>query len=244
MQANIKRLAQASFDEICKRTTETMPPAKGKELLGREWGIDCFAVVAAAFDFDLEDMSLYVMAYLIGCDTKTPMRIQEAPFVAFVANQLKGVNCTKWDVEMVLAHIRSVVVEKNAMLRRSSDELRNFNRFLYMWTVKHYANSDKDALQIAQELWQQFYTTDAVSTENLFMHYHRFAHLDDWIEFVSTDTFSKGANISLDLWTQLLPFSEISSYTNYDPSDAWPVAVDLFVEWLKGGKKKSENEAK
>lgn len=61
----------------------------------------------------------------------------------------------------------------------------------------------------------------------------RFPIIEQWIGFL--ETREKKYDISKDTWEMLLDFLEIyerSGLSGYDPSGAWPVLIDEFVEDL------------
>jgi len=62
----------------------------------------------------------------------------------------------------------------------------------------------------------------------------KFRFLDQWIEFVK----SRQNGISKDTWALLLEFAITidEKMSNYDPSGAWPVLIDDFVEFAQKSK--------
>ncbi|KAH7816063.1 putative squamous cell carcinoma-related oncogene [Monocercomonoides exilis] len=64
----------------------------------------------------------------------------------------------------------------------------------------------------------------------------KFALLDEWCEFLEK---KKPNTISLDTWTLLLDFSKEvhPDLSNFEEESAWPVLIEDFVNWKKGGKK-------
>jgi len=65
----------------------------------------------------------------------------------------------------------------------------------------------------------------------------RFALLDLWLTFVNGKDLGRG--VSEDTWCQVLDFAAMTigglTIRDYDPHGAWPVLVDEFVDFLRGG---------
>ncbi|KAI9002341.1 potentiating neddylation domain-containing protein [Gaertneriomyces semiglobifer] len=60
----------------------------------------------------------------------------------------------------------------------------------------------------------------------------KFQHLDLWLQFVQENY---GKSISKDTWNQFLEFIRASdeNFSNHDTESAWPVLIDMFVEYAK-----------
>ncbi|ORC90305.1 uncharacterized protein TM35_000081030, partial [Trypanosoma theileri] len=196
----------------------------------------------------LDDTSMYCLAW--SWSAQKPLCITKDEFMSgmkFLGAPVRkvGGNCAptvslvkapKPEFEPYLCAIRSHIDGVDEVLRRDPDQFRQFYRFLFRWvrspeTMSRSVGESGMNIDSAVELWRM-----------LFPAYRGFPHLEEWITFCTTKDLFRRESISRDLWEQFLEFTALTRYDTYDVNDAWPSAVDDFVEYFKGKQKLCDKE--
>ncbi|EAN78305.1 Cullin binding, putative [Trypanosoma equiperdum] len=197
--------------------------------------------LAKMLGFSLDDMSMYRLAWSWSCEA--PLCIRKSEFVNGMNAICSGVKLSatatsstcsaspvkspKKEFEPILLALRNHVETLDGALRGDVTKFRHFYRFIYKWvqsplTMERNMGQVGMSIETAVELWRM-----------LFPHYREFKRLDDWITFCMSKKLFPHGIISRDLWEQLLEFTFVTDYSKYDVSDAWPSAMDDFVEYVK-----------
>jgi len=97
----------------------------------------------------------------------------------------------------------------------TENTFKDFYAFLFEYAKGDNAHKKVIELDFAVALWE-------LTLKD------KFAHYDKWLQFVKEE-YKKP--ISRDSWCLLYEFSKIDA-TKYDASEAWPVIIDEFVEYM------------
>lgn len=212
-----------------------------------------FESLATAIHLNLEDLSLYLVAFLVDESSKMIFKISEKRFVAWLTGLATSLprGAAPPTRENAFASLftaaYAAVIELNSQLRANEEQRIKFYYFLYNWCLK--GNTASDRVDIAKELWSCFFSVSPLSfskkeAELKFTAYVCFPRINQWLDFISTLTdkakeVKQGPSaldqmgVSFDTWSQLIPFSKVEDYSSYNDEDAWPVAMDDFVEYVR-----------
>ncbi|GET93669.1 hypothetical protein, conserved [Leishmania tarentolae] len=241
------QVAQEVFDYIY----EQFPSPAGSDV-ERFLEIGHFESLAIATCLNLEDLSLYVLAFAVDESAKRIYKISEKHFVAWMAGLLSKLsrNAAPPTRENAYAPLfaaaHGAIVDLNKTIRSNEEKRSKFYQFLYNWCLK--GNDASDRVDSAKELWSYFFSASPVSFMaeegcHKFTAYMCFPRIHQWLDFITilnekaTESKSRRAavehsGISFDTWTQLLLFAQLDNYDTYDDEDSWPVAMDDFVEYV------------
>ncbi|EKF32664.1 hypothetical protein MOQ_003481 [Trypanosoma cruzi marinkellei] len=195
--------------------------------------------LAEMIGVSLDDSSMYRLAWSWSC--QTPLSIKKNEFMRGMGTLEASIkktranaitpnlprNASRPEFHPYLCAMRSHVDELDEVLHKDPDQFRQFYRFIFGWvrspeTTARSLGELGMNIATAVELWQM-----------LFPEYKTFLKLKDWITFCTTKELFRREAISRDLWEQLLEFTSLTRYDTYDVNDAWPSAIDDFVEYLK-----------
>ncbi|KAG8345275.1 putative Cullin binding [Trypanosoma vivax] len=193
--------------------------------------------LAEMLGVSLDDTSMYRLAWAWSCGT--PLTITKSEFVngtreacVFMKSSNVPLSALRQlvkspsaDFELYLCAIRGHLDAMDAILHKDMQQFRLFYRFIFRWvrapetTVRGPSEVGMN-VETAVELWRM-----------LFPEYQTFKQLDEWVAFCSSrDDFGREI-VGKDLWEQLLEFTTVESYSTYDVNDAWPSAMDDFVQF-------------
>ncbi|RNF20853.1 uncharacterized protein Tco025E_03583 [Trypanosoma conorhini] len=194
----------------------------------------------------LDDSSMYRLAWSWSC--QRPLSVTKAEFMkgvkmleasprrakADVLTRNSSVKAPSPEFEPCLCLVRSHLDEVDELLHKDSQQFRQFYRFMFGWvrapeTTARGLGEVGMNVETAVELWRM-----------LFPEYKTFLQLEEWITFCTTKELFRRDAISRDLWEQLLEFTSLTRYDTYDVNDAWPSAIDDFVEYYKTQRQTSE----
>lgn len=241
-------VAQDAFDFIFGQI-----PAPADAAGERFLEIGHFEALSALTHLNLEDLSLYVLAYAVDESAKQIYKISEKHFVAWLAALQRSLPrntappTRENSYASLFAAAHNAVVDLNKSIRSNPDRRSKFYQFLYNWCLK--GNDASDRVDSAKELWACFFTASPVSftpqeEARKFTAYVCFPRINQWLDFITLRNekwqgggkVSKAAleqsGVSLDTWTQLVLFASFTNYEAYDDEDSWPVAMDDFVEYV------------
>lgn len=239
-----KAIAKAVFDIVYDRSS--LPPEMRIEHLdGRHLELSHFEALASLTRLSLDDLSLYVLGYYFNSAGGVVLHISEAKFIVGVVEALSRIKnevtlSSDNEYQPVFDELHNTVMELNRELRSNPAKRNDFYLFLYKWCLKSNKNDDRDT--IATELWDMFFSPvplQPASQQSMsqFSAYMYFPMLHEWNEFfrqhARKSNRESDIDVTLDVWNQLLHFSEIHAYTTYDENGAWPIAMDTFVEHMK-----------
>ncbi|KEG15228.1 hypothetical protein DQ04_00141160 [Trypanosoma grayi] len=212
-------------------------------------GLPQLETLAEMIGVSLDDSSMYRLAWSWSC--QTPLGITKSEFMngmQLLSSSMKKakstlmaqrslIKATSKEFEPYLSAIRNHIDAVDVELHNDSGQFRRFYRFIFRWvrapetTARNLGEMGMN-VDTAVELWRM-----------LFPEYGQFSHLDDWITFCTTKELFRREAVSRDLWEQLLEFTALTRYDTYDVNDAWPSAIDDFVEHFKAtrGKPKTED---
>nr|CCC94011.1 conserved hypothetical protein [Trypanosoma congolense IL3000] len=195
--------------------------------------------LAKALGLSLNDTSMYRLAWTWGCET--PLSISRNEFLngmskvlSEVGSSPKGVGSVASDLKSPmlrfkpwLEKLRNHIDNIDSVLRTDRKMFRKFYRFIFKWvqspeTMTRNGSELGMNIKTAVELWHM-----------LFPSYWPFEHLEQWVTFCTTEKLFAREVISRDLWEQLLEFTQITDYSAYNVCDAWPSAIDDFVEHVR-----------
>lgn len=223
----------------------------------RRLRIPHFPVLSRLLHLQLEDLSLYLFAFIVGCHGNVPLTIMEFEFVKAVEGMTLSSAPHQGNAYQPLFDALAVKVRKaNEVLWTDKARLAIFYNFLYDFVLRYNDESCVDRRLLAIELWQLFFTEEVslvakpspAAASSSYKHYAEFSDLGPWLDFVQSSAFrsvegSEGHYVSADLWQQMFLFSRLDpSYDGYDPDGAWPNAVDDFMVHLQGHHGESDEE--
>lgn len=241
-------VGQEAFDYIYEQC-----PFDGARPGERYLEIAHFEPLATAVHLNLEDLSLYLLAFLADESSKMIFKISEKRFVAWMTNLAAALprsaapptSANGFASLFDAAH--AAVIELNGRLRSSEEQRTKFYHFLYNWCLK--GNTGSDRVDIAKELWSCFFSASPLSFTKeeatlKFTAYVCFPRINQWLDFITaqaektketkpTASVLEQMGVSFDTWSQLIPFAKVESYSEYDDEDSWPVAMDDFVEYVQ-----------
>jgi hypothetical protein len=212
-----------------------------------------FEPLATAVRLNLEDLSLYLLAFLVDDSPKVIYKISEKRFVAWTTKLAGSLPrgsvppTSENGFASLFAAAHAAVIELNANLRTYEEQRGKFYHFLYNWCLK--GNTGSDRVDIAKELWSCFFSASPPSftkeeAKLKYTAYVCFPRVNQWLDFITTraekaketkqsvSTLDQ-MGVSYDTWSQLIPFAKMESYSEYDDEDSWPVTMDDFVEYVQ-----------
>ena len=167
-----------------------------------ELTLDHFAALAALLNVQMDDVVLYLLAWKLAC--QTPLTITKAEWVDGFA---------KSRVDTVEKLIQTLPTLRNEI--KSDATFKQFYLFTFQW-VREKATAKYIACETAVELWKMLLAGKSLPL------------LNEWLQFSE----QSGKSVSKDLWGQTLEFlNKVKDVANYDPTAAWPSAMDEFVAW-------------
>ncbi|CAJ1013076.1 putative Cullin binding [Leishmania naiffi] len=241
-------VAQEAFDYIFEQI-----PVPAEVDVERFLEIGHFESLANVTHLNLEDLSLYLLAFAVDESSKRIYKISEKHFVAWMAALVSRLprNAAPPTKENAYAPLfaaaHGAIVDLNDTIRNSEETRRRFYQFLYNWCLK--GNDASDRVVSAKELWSCFFSETPVSfppeeARHKFTAYVCFPRINQWLDFITvlnekaTENTSgkvplEHSGVSFDTWTQLLLFTQFDNYDAYDDEDSWPVTMDDFVVYVR-----------
>ncbi|KAH7820086.1 putative leucine zipper protein [Monocercomonoides exilis] len=109
-------------------------------------------------------------------------------------------------------------------LRSSISSESDFAEF-YRWSFTYYQEEERS---------KKLPTDTCVAMYELLLK-GKFPNLEEWLDFLNK---KNAPFITQDTWNLTLDFfKEVrTDYSNFDAESAWPLLLEQFVEWVKGGK--------
>jgi len=157
-------------------------------------------------EIDAEDISIFIFAW----------KIRAKSLGVFTRTEFEeGLRRLRVD------SIEGLKERLNHMKNEINDETNFKDFYQYLFDYARQPNSKTLPPDFAIVIWK-------IVLKN------KFKHLNKWITFIQ-EKHQKA--ISKDTWNQVLEFTRVinDDMSNYDPTGAWPIVLDEFVEYLKNG---------